>query len=130
MKTNNPQIEQYRVRHGNLASDESYGNNGYFVIPTPSGITLYVVASDGMGFDHVSVHPANNKRTPTWEEMCFIKDLFFEPEEYAIQIHPPESDYVDLHPFTLHLWRPQNQQIVLPNPILVGVGRKKRKKHR
>ena len=35
---------------------------------------------------------------PTWEEMCFIKNIFWEEEESAMQLHPPKSDYVNNHP--------------------------------
>lgn len=69
---------------------------------------LRVIFSDGMGWDHVSVSLAT--RCPTWEEMCFVKDVFFQPCEVAMQIHPAKSDYVNNQPFCLHLWRPQQPQ--------------------
>lgn len=62
--------------------------------------------SDGSGWDHVSVSLAT--RTPTWEEMCWVKRLWFLPEEVVMQLHPAESEYVNYHPFCLHLWRPQS----------------------
>ena len=68
---------------------------------------LRVVASNGMGWDHVSVSLAT--RTPTWDEMCWVKDKFFAPEEVAFQLHPARSQYVNYHPFCLHLWRPQTE---------------------
>lgn len=34
-----------------------------------------VIWSQGGGWEHVSVCPAN--RTPTWEEMCQVKDIFW-----------------------------------------------------
>ena len=39
---------------------------------------LTVVWSFGGGWEHVSV--SYRKRCPTWEEMCRVKDMFFEPE--------------------------------------------------
>ena len=71
-------VEQYRIKTGRLASDASFGNNGAFVIPL-KGDTLTVIVSDQDGWDHVSV--SLQKRCPSWNEMCFIKDLFFDPEE-------------------------------------------------
>jgi len=63
---------QCRVRSGRLASDESFGNNGVFYIPIGiSGKYYTVVASDGMGWEHVSVSLPS--RALTWEEMCKIK---------------------------------------------------------
>lgn len=66
---------------------------------------LYVVVSvDGGYVEHVSV--STKKRTPTWEEMCFVKDICFADEELVIQFHPKKSEYVNFHPYTLHMWRP------------------------
>jgi hypothetical protein len=57
----------------------------------------------GPPWDHVSV--SLSFRTPLWEEMCYIKDLFFEPDEWVVQFHPAKSDYINDHPYVLHLWR-------------------------
>ncbi len=73
---------------------------------------LRVIASWGMGWDHVSVSLAD--RCPTWEEMCFVKDIFFRPDECVIQYHPPESKYINNHKYVLHMWRPQNESIPMP----------------
>ena len=102
-----------------MASDSSFGNNGCFVIESiKKGRTLYVIASNGMGWEHVSVHVLDGKeqRTPTWREMCFIKDLFWDGEDVVIQYHPMKSEYVNNHPFTLHLWRPTELMIPRPPP--------------
>lgn len=58
--------------------------------------------SDGRRWIHVSASHRN--RPPTWEKMCEVKRLFIGPDRRAIQIHPPESEYVNLHPYCLHLW--------------------------
>ena len=65
-------------------------------------------------WEHVSV--STPERCPTWEEMCWIKDLFWDEEETVVQYHPPKSRYVNMHPFTLHLWRPTRSKDRLPFP--------------
>lgn len=110
--------EQYRVKIGPLASSEADGNNGYFVIEFESNI-IGVLASDGMDWDHVSV--SLNNRTPNWKEMCMVKDLFFSKDECVIQYHPSEKEYINNHPYCLHLWRPQKDIIPIPPSILVGI---------
>lgn len=80
---------------------------------------LRVIASWGEGWDHVSVSLPN--RCPTWEEMCFIKDFFFHPNECVIQYHPAQEDYVNNHQFCLHMWRPQENEIPKPPKIFVGI---------
>lgn len=113
-------LEQHRVTTGSYGSDETYGNNGAFGIPS-GGITLHVIASDGGGWDHVSVHgawgdlPAENV-TPAWDQMCYVKSLFFRGDEWVVQYHPAESKYKNVHPHTLHLWR--SQTAVMPTPPL------------
>lgn len=63
--------------------------NGLFKIFI-NGRSFFVIASNGGGWEHVSVSPFSKKRTtcPTWEEMCIVKDMFFEPEELVVQ-YPP-----------------------------------------
>lgn len=113
--------EKDRILTGRLASDPSYGNNGAFFVRVGFGHIAKVVASDGIGWEHVSVSlPA---RTPTWEEMCKVKSIFWDPEDCVVQYHPPESEYVNHHPHCLHLWRPT--EVVIPRPASMLVGPKK-----
>lgn len=88
--------------------------NGAFLIGD-----LRIICSDGLGWEHVSVSLAD--RTPTWEEMCYVKDLFWDEHEWVVQYHPPKSLYVNNHPFCLHLWRPTTCIIPAPLTILVGI---------
>lgn len=87
-----------------------------------AGRSFFVIASNGGGWDHVSVTPCNRKRQtcPTWDEMCAIKDMFFEPEEGVVQYHPAKSQYVNNHPYCLHLWKPNNG-VEIPFPDIAFV---------
>ena len=78
---------------------------------------LRIIASWGCGWDHVSV--SRPHLCPTWEMMCFVKDIFFKPEEMAIQYHPAKSDYINCHEYCLHLWRPHGLEIPTPPKIMV-----------
>lgn len=111
-----------RLKDGLLGSDDSYGNNGAFAMAGRKR-TLYCIASDGRGWEHVSVHANDGRRnhTPTWEEMCRVKQLFWDDEDVVMQLHPRRSQYVNYHPQTLHLWRPAaGPAIPEPPAILVG----------
>lgn len=115
--------ENYRIVNGPYGSDLTFGNNGAFILPPKIGNrTLYVIASDGMGWEHVSIHAYEGKRTrtPTWAEMCYVKDLFWDGEDIVMQLHPAKSEYVNNHPDVLHLWRPTETVIPAPPSILVG----------
>jgi len=112
-----PELEKYRVTNGPMASKPEYGFNGVFVVQRDHRTRFVCIASDGGGWDHVSVEVkmrGSLQRLPTWEEMCWIRKLFFEDEEVVVQYHPPKSQYVNVHPFVLHLWRNQSGAIPLP----------------
>lgn len=110
--TNSP-LDQY-------VSDDSFGFNGLFRFLL-DGRFIRCICSDGMGWQHVSVSIEGDKRCPTWEIMCKIKDLFWEPEDWVCQFHPAHSEYVNNHQGCLHLWRPTGQNLPTPDAIMVGV---------
>ena len=108
-------LAKYREPLMGLMGDEY---NGAFKIPYKS-YDLFVIASNGLGWDHVSVSLKN--RCPNWNEMNYIKDLFFGEDECVMQLHPPKKDYVNNHPYCLHLWKPQEQEIPRPPMLMVGI---------
>jgi hypothetical protein len=116
------QLELARVRGGARRSSDKDGINGQFSIRGPLGVLLAIQASDGVdpiaeGWEHVSV--STRHRCPTWLEMCFVKDLFFESSECVIQFHPPRSRYKNVHPYCLHLWRNNKVETATPPLLLV-----------
>lgn len=119
-----------RIRVGEYASDDSEGLMGAFTVRGPYGADLRIISSGTaewdkrrgrqayFGWEHVSV--STDRRCPNWPEMSFVKDLFWEPEETVVQFHPPQSEYVNHHPYCLHLWRPIDAIIPLPPSFSVG----------
>lgn len=85
---------------------------GFFEIPLKTGRVAYVTADKREGWEHVAV--ATICSCPTWEEMCQIKDYFWEDEEIVIQYHPKKSEYVNKCKTCLHLWKPILS--VIPTP--------------
>ena len=114
-----------------VKSNEQFGDNetGMFILPNPKtmkGMFILCKASAGEGWEHVSVSIPSYDRCPTWEEMCFVKDQFWnDPEDVVIQYHPAKKDYVSQHEFCLHLWRKKNQNFETPPSVLVGTKIKK-----
>ena len=84
-------------------------------------LNFKIIASDGGGWEHVSVS-LDRKRCCTWEEMCIIKSLFWDDEDFVVQMHPPKADWVNNHNFCLHLWRKyrSNDYCERPPSILIG----------
>lgn len=73
-----------------------------------------VIASNGGGWDHVSIVPLHHKRMPDWSVMSQLKDLCFYEDETAVEYHPKNSDYVNTHKQCLHIWRPQKEKMPVP----------------
>lgn len=116
-------LEAGRLRAGYFASG-SGDRYGAFEVQGPCGARLAIIASDGSGdnlisagWEHVSV--SIKHRPPNWQEMTFIKDLFWDDEETVIELHPPRSRWINNFSNCLHLWKPP-YQVPLPPDILVG----------
>jgi len=109
--------------HPLMRSDRGDGNNGLFMVESPEpSWTLWCIASDGSDWEHVSVHAHNGScsRIPNWREMVYVKRLFWDDEDVAVQFHPRRSEYVNCHPHVLHIWRPTRGDIPTPPPELIG----------
>lgn len=94
------------------------GFAAYLVYPTVKPGAIAIIASWGGGWEHVSV--SLSRRCPTWEEMCIIKDIFWDDEECVVQYHPPKSEYVNVHPYCLHLWKKVGVNFETPPKEFVG----------
>lgn len=78
---------------------------------------MAIIVSWAEGWEHVSVSLRN--RCPTWDEMCLVKDIFWRDDECAVQFHPPKSEYVNLHPYCLHLWKKIGESFETPPKAFV-----------
>ena len=115
MKPINDIKSNQRVNIGKVSED---GFAGEISLPLWRGS---VICSTGAGWEHVSVSPYQHRITPSWNDMCKIKDMFWDDDEAVIQIHPPKAEYINQMPNCLHLWRCTYKDMVLPPAILVGV---------
>lgn len=46
--------------------------------------------------------------------MCDVKRIFWRDDEVVLQYHPAKSNYVNVHPYVLHLWKPLAMAIPVP----------------
>lgn len=58
---------------------------------------------DEGGKEHVSM--SGRDHTPTWDDMCWLKDTFWNDNEECYQLHPKKSEYINLAKKCLHIWR-------------------------
>ena len=115
----NVRIEKYRDNDNAVGKSPVGVNWGCFTI-----IRLCVIlrvmssgADRASGWEHVSV--SLKDRCPTWDEMCFIKNLFWHESETVIQFHPKKSKHINQMPYCLHLWKQIGGEYVLPPDICV-----------
>lgn len=133
-----PEIAKYRDLEADRlyqTKDNERGLGGAFIVPTPGSRAspgpmrrrafMRVIASSGADqvapyrWDHVSVSLSD--RCPTWEEMDFVKRLFFKPEEVCFQLHVSDVEHISNHPYCLHIWRPLDVGIPRPPADTVGI---------
>ena len=79
---------------------------------------LNFIMSWGGGFEHCSVSMPT--RCPSWDQMCAIKEAFWQDDECCMELHPAKKDYINNHPYCLHIWKPINQEIPMPPSLMVG----------
>ena len=94
------------------------GGIGIISLPKWAGSVIW---SNGAGWEHVSVSPYEKRVVPSWDDMCVIKDVFWNDDEAVIQVHPAKADYVNNLRNCLHLWRCTYKEMVLPPSCLVGI---------
>lgn len=129
-------IEQFRLlphQDTRFRTTKADGMNGVFKIPYSKNpdIDFFCIVSNGIDGDikidweHVSVRARSRngsgriyERVPNWAEMCWLKDMFWQPEEVVVQYHPRHSEYVNIHPNVLHLWRFKGE---MPTPPKICV---------
>lgn len=114
-------LEKHRIVKGPYASKPG-SDYGAFFIPfkfskTPLKVICGPMSSET--WQHVSVSLPD--RCPTWDEMCFIKDLFWDEEHTVMQLHPPKSEWISNAKYCLHLWRYIGGEIPMPPAIMVGI---------
>ena len=130
------EFEEHRVTEGDFATTSEDGRKGLFKFfadirnrkKNKQAICVVTDGSAGSGWEHVSVHVRYRNRsgswksrTPSWSEMCRVKEVFWGPEECVVQYHHPESEYINNHPSCLHLWKPLTAEMPRPPKELVGI---------
>lgn len=122
MRTDWSHLERFRVTDPGPWLSFRGEPFGAFLIKRGNGTELRVVASSGdeerVPWEHVSISVEG--RCPTWAEMSYIKSLFWLPTETVMQLHVPDADHKNCHPYTLHLWRPLSAEIPRPPSVAVA----------
>jgi hypothetical protein len=102
---------KFRVHLPGYVREREDSIQGAFLIPYMD-YELKVISGCGDSWDHVSI--SLKHRSPYWDEMDWIRKLFFKSSETVLQIHPPVDMHINYHPYVLHLWRAWHVEYKLP----------------
>lgn len=103
-----------------------------FLVPTMDNLYLKTTCSWTDEWQIVSIEIVDGyylkqQMYPNWDELCLVKDMYFNPNSSAYLIH---NNAINRDNYKLYLWRNRNEEVCLPNPRLVGEGRKYKKFYR
>lgn len=93
---------------GNVASYEAWANDRYDVL----------VRRRDDGSVHLSLKRRDRSPVRDWRHLQQIKNEILGPEEFAVEVFPPESQLVDTSN-EYHLWHTPGMQFAAPSPRLV-----------
>ena len=108
-------LKSPRISNPEMGMD---GFRGIISMPTWVGS---VICTKGGGWFHTSVSPFNKRIMPSYEDLCMIKDIFWNEEEDVIHVFPKKSQYVNNVTNCLHLWECYYKDMVLPPSCFVGI---------
>jgi hypothetical protein len=80
---------------------------------------LWMKLSRAYGWEHLMVD--GGSKTPSWDEMCVAKSLFWGSGECCVEFHPAESEYVNNSEHCLHIWKPVSGGFPTPPTAMVGI---------
>lgn len=115
-------LEDARITWGPYRTDEEDGTTGMFDLVLKNGTNVHVIGNSQAhwlecelplpAWEHVSV--SCQDRCPTWEEMDEVRGLFWPENEVVVQFMIRGQAKVNIHPHTLHMWRPVGIEIPMP----------------
>lgn len=80
--------------------DATINSNEYEITACRTLISLPLIYEN---WDHIIIRPKFHD-TPSYLDMVKIANIFFSSNEYAMQVIPSRKNYVNVEPYTLHLW--------------------------
>lgn len=85
-----------------------------YVYKGEAGLRVLISLETEENRDRRWLHVSCSRRgiLPSWEDLRFVKNLFIGRDKEALQILPPEEEYVNLHQNTLHLWHCLDGRII------------------
>jgi hypothetical protein len=83
---------------------DDYANAARFI--RSDGMTVITEVAEYQKRLWLHVSCAFADRLPSWADLRDVKTVFCGPQRLALSIMPSEAEYVNIHPYVLHLWCP------------------------
>jgi hypothetical protein len=107
-----------------MLTDHLAGANGYFFIPRegkPQSMYYLCRLTTADGWHCLALNIPTEGRTPTWEEMHYVKGFFFDPTDVVLQFTDPEGGvYLRGNTYWLTLWVKEGGSYAELPPIFEG----------
>lgn len=95
---------QPRVLPSNYSVIDEYSNAARFIRNDCMTVISEVAEYQKRLWLHVSC--AHADKLPSWADLREVKSVFVGSKRMALSIMPSEAEYVNVHPYCLHLWSP------------------------
>lgn len=86
-----------------------------------TGLKVLYGTTDFFGDNWLHVSCSHKNKIPSWKDLCMVKDIFIGDNKKAIQIFPTKKNYVNFHPYTLHLWCNLTRDIIPDFNKITGI---------
>lgn len=83
---------------------------------TSSGLracVTFAMHDDGRIWRHASV--SLRDQMPTYDDLCLLYNELCNTDRRAVQLFVPASQHISIHPYCLHLWQCEDEDLPLPN---------------
>lgn len=105
-----------------LVSEAHNTEDGFFFIPVVNSTSVQFNKSAKFlcratlvaGWRVLAVNVPSERRSPTWEELHWVKKFFFDKDDVTVLYQPGQSTYMGDNTFWLHIFYPEKPETITP----------------
>ncbi len=81
-----------------------------------NGMRVLVTCDTINGAEWVHLSVSRRSRTPSYEDLCLVRRIFFREDRPAYHVFPKVDEHRNFHAYCLHLWLPLGAD-PFPDPL-------------
>lgn len=79
------------------------------------GMIILTTVQESGGAEWYHVSYSRPDRVPSHEDTCAVRAAMFRPDALVIAVYPPVDEYINQHPYCLHLWERLGPERLVPD---------------